>query len=116
MLDNTMDTLRILADETDGRAIVNSNDLDSGLKQIVRDSSAYYLLGYTSAVTHGRQVPQDQRAREAAGRAGARAPRLSRAERGRSGARAGAEESRDRLRPSPRRWARSPSARSSGAI
>ena len=55
MLDNTMDTLRILAEETDGRAIVNTNDMDRGLKQIVRDSSAYYLLGYTSAVpTDGR--------------------------------------------------------------
>ena len=51
MLDSTIDTLRVLADETDGRAIVNSNDLDRGLRQIVRDSSAYYLLGYTSAVT-----------------------------------------------------------------
>lgn len=51
MLDTTMDTLRVLADETDGRAIVNSNDLDRGLRQIVRDTSAYYLLGYTSAVT-----------------------------------------------------------------
>jgi VWFA-related protein len=51
MLDNTMDTLRLLADETDGRAILNTNDLDKGLRQIVRDSSAYYLLGYTSAVT-----------------------------------------------------------------
>ncbi len=51
MLDTTMDTLRVLSDETDGRAIVNSNDLDRGLKQIIRDTSAYYLLGYTSAVT-----------------------------------------------------------------
>jgi len=51
MLENTMDTLRILADDTDGRAIVNSNDLDKGLRQIVRDSSAYYLLGYTSTLS-----------------------------------------------------------------
>ena len=50
MLDSTMDSLRILADETDGKAIVNSNDLAGGLKQIVRDSSAYYLLGYTSTL------------------------------------------------------------------
>jgi VWFA-related protein len=51
MLNSTMDSLRILAEETDGRAIVNSNDLDRGLRQIVRDTSAYYLLGYTSAVS-----------------------------------------------------------------
>jgi VWFA-related protein len=50
MLDNTMDTLRILADETDGKAILNTNDMDRGLRQIVRDTSAYYLIGYTSAV------------------------------------------------------------------
>jgi VWFA-related protein len=51
MLDNTIDTLRTLADETDGRAIVNTNDLDRGLRQIVSDSSAYYLLGYTSTLS-----------------------------------------------------------------
>lgn len=51
MLENTMDTLRILADDTDGRAIVNSNDLDKGLRQIVTDTSAYYLLGYTSTLS-----------------------------------------------------------------
>jgi hypothetical protein len=38
----------MLAEETDGRAIVNQNDLDAGMKQISRDSSAYYLLGYTT--------------------------------------------------------------------
>jgi VWFA-related protein len=48
-LQMTQDTLRIFADETDGRAIVNRNDLAGGLAQIVRDSSAYYLIGYTSA-------------------------------------------------------------------
>ena len=48
VLDNTTDTLRILASETDGRAIVNQNDLTPGLNQIVKDSSAYYLLGYST--------------------------------------------------------------------
>jgi hypothetical protein len=48
-LRSTQETLRALALETDGRAIINRNDLDVGMKQIVRDSSAYYLLGYTSA-------------------------------------------------------------------
>lgn len=53
-LNSTIDTLRVLADQTDGRAIVNRNDLEGGMKQIVRDSSAYYLLGYNST-----QAPND---------------------------------------------------------
>ncbi len=53
-LQMTQDTLRSLADETDGRAIVNRNDLGPGLAQIVRDSSYYYLLGYNST-----QSPND---------------------------------------------------------
>ncbi len=53
-LQSTMDTLRVLAEQTDGRAIVNMNDLDTGLKQVVRDESAYYLLGYSST-----QAPAD---------------------------------------------------------
>jgi VWFA-related protein len=53
-LTSTMDTLRELSDETDGRAIVNLNDLDKGMKQVVRDSSAYYLIGYNST-----QAPSD---------------------------------------------------------
>src|SRR5207244_9059001 len=43
-----------LADNSDGRAIVNRNDLDVGMKQIIRDSSAYYLIGYNST-----QAPAD---------------------------------------------------------
>jgi VWFA-related protein len=50
----SQDTLRSLAAETDGRSLVNRNDLSSGLAQIVRDSSAYYLIGYNSA-----QAPTD---------------------------------------------------------
>jgi VWFA-related protein len=53
-LRQTQDTLRVLADETDGRAFVNRNDFGKAMKQIVSDSSAYYLLGYNST-----QAPQD---------------------------------------------------------
>ena len=48
------DTLHVLAANTDGRAIVNRNDLATGMKQIIRDSSGYYLLGYNSS-----QAPTD---------------------------------------------------------
>jgi VWFA-related protein len=44
----TQDTLRVLSEETDGRAIVNRNTLEDGLAQMVQDSSYYYLLGYTT--------------------------------------------------------------------
>ena len=53
-LTSTMDTLRVLAENTDGRAIVNRNDIAAGMKQITRDSSAYYLIGYNSL-----QAPTD---------------------------------------------------------
>jgi hypothetical protein len=50
-LQATQDTLRVLSEETDGRAIVNRNTLEAGLAEMVRDSSFYYLLGYTSSQT-----------------------------------------------------------------
>jgi hypothetical protein len=53
-LSQTQDALRTIADQTDGRAIVNRNDLAKGLQQVVRDSSAYYLIGYNSS-----QAPSD---------------------------------------------------------
>ena len=53
-LQMTQDTLRTMAAETDGRAILNQNDLAPGLAQIMRDSSFYYLLGYNST-----QAPTD---------------------------------------------------------
>jgi VWFA-related protein len=46
------ETLRDLADDTDGRAIVDTNKFTEGLAQIVRDSSSYYLLGYTPSASH----------------------------------------------------------------
>lgn len=48
-LRSSVDTLHVLAANTDGRAIVNRNDLDVGMRQIMRDSSSYYLLGYNSS-------------------------------------------------------------------
>jgi hypothetical protein len=48
-LNSTLETLRSMARETDGRAIVNRNDLGVAMRQIVRDSSAYYLIGYNSS-------------------------------------------------------------------
>jgi VWFA-related protein len=50
----SLDTLHELAENTDGRAIVDRNDLATGMKQIMRDSSGYYLLGYNST-----QAPTD---------------------------------------------------------
>ncbi len=54
MLQASTDTLRSIAEETDGRAIVGRNDLAKGLAQALQDSTAYYLLGYTSS-----QAPVD---------------------------------------------------------
>ncbi len=48
-LQQTQDTLRSLSEQTEGRAIVNRNDIAPGLKQIVSDESAYYLIGYDSS-------------------------------------------------------------------
>lgn len=50
VLRNATDSLRIIADQTDGRAIVNRNDPVPEMKRMVRDMSAYYLIGYTSSV------------------------------------------------------------------
>jgi len=47
-LNTTMETLKELSENSDGRAIVNRNDFAVAMKQVVIDSSAYYLLGYNS--------------------------------------------------------------------
>jgi VWFA-related protein len=46
-----IDTLLTLTKNTDGIAIVNTNDLAGGLKRIVDENSAYYLMGYYSTNT-----------------------------------------------------------------
>lgn len=42
----SQDSLRILADETGGFAVVNRNDFSTAFGRIVADNSRYYVLGY----------------------------------------------------------------------
>ena len=42
------ESLYVLAENTGGATIGSSNDLTRGLRQVVRESSAYYLIGYSS--------------------------------------------------------------------
>ncbi len=42
-------SLQVMAAETDGIAVVNSNDIERGLSRIVADVGSYYLLGYYSS-------------------------------------------------------------------
>jgi VWFA-related protein len=45
----TQDSLRVLAEETGGVAVVNQNDFDKALKRIDAETSDYYVLGYYSS-------------------------------------------------------------------
>ena len=45
----TQDSLRIIAENTGGIAIVNQNDFDKGLKRIDNETSDYYVVGYYSS-------------------------------------------------------------------
>jgi VWFA-related protein len=45
----SQETLRTLAEETGGVAVVNQNDFDKALKRIDAESSDYYVLGYYSS-------------------------------------------------------------------
>jgi VWFA-related protein len=44
----SQDTMRVLAEDTGGLAVVNQNDFDKALKRIDADTSDYYVLGYYS--------------------------------------------------------------------
>ena len=43
-----LDAARYLAEESGGFAVLNSNSLDAGLARVMRENSAYYLIGYYS--------------------------------------------------------------------
>jgi VWFA-related protein len=43
------DVLRTIAESTGAEAFVNTNAPERGLRQVVREASAFYLLGYSSA-------------------------------------------------------------------
>jgi VWFA-related protein len=45
-LRKSQDSLRVLAEETGGFAVVNQNDFEEGLKRIDNETSDYYVLGY----------------------------------------------------------------------
>lgn len=48
MLRSRHDALKTLAYNTDGLPIMDSNDIEGGLKRVVDDLSSYYLIGYSS--------------------------------------------------------------------
>jgi VWFA-related protein len=83
------DSLLSLAEETGGRPFMGSNRPDLQLPQMVRDSSAYYLLGYKSpAPTDGKfhriKVRMNKAGYEIRARSGYFAPTVGEMERGRA--------------------------------
>ena len=45
----SQDSLRVLAEDTGGLAVVNQNDFDKAIKRIDAETSDYYVLGYYSS-------------------------------------------------------------------
>ena len=45
----SQDSLRVIAEQTGGFAVINQNDFDKALKRIDAESSDYYVLGYYSS-------------------------------------------------------------------
>ena len=81
-----IESIRTLADGTDGIAVVDTNDLDKGLRKISDDLTSYYLLGYYSTNTEARwRLPRAEGQGDAPGRERPRAAWLSRGERGGGG-------------------------------
>ena len=55
-LSSSQDSLSTLSEDTGGRAFFDSNEFDEVFTEVVKDTTAYYLLGYTSTnlATDGR--------------------------------------------------------------
>jgi len=47
-ISNSINSLRVLAEQTGGVAVVNQNDFDKALKRIDAETSDYYMIGYYS--------------------------------------------------------------------
>jgi len=54
--DNYIDPLRFMADSTGGLAIVETNDIASGLDRVEQDMFSYYSLGYNLSASGGDRV------------------------------------------------------------
>jgi VWFA-related protein len=54
--DNYLDSLRYMAEETGGVAIVNTNDISSGLEKVEQDFYTYYSLGYNLQMSGSDKV------------------------------------------------------------
>lgn len=50
----TQEPLKIIAEETGGRAILNSNSFDDGIRQAIAETSDYYLLAWRPDNENGR--------------------------------------------------------------
>jgi VWFA-related protein len=47
-----LDFMNTVAEQTNGLAVVNTNDFDTGLDRVFNENSSYYLLGYRPATRH----------------------------------------------------------------
>ncbi len=60
MMADRQESLRWLAEQTGGFAIVNQNDINAGIGRIVDDTRGYYLIGFDTALAPGvRPDPAD---------------------------------------------------------
>ena len=55
LLQKTQSTLRFMAEETGGFAVVNDNDFATAFKRIDAETSVYYVIGYYSSNSDSRK-------------------------------------------------------------